>query len=290
MQTVTIENKFLSVKARIRGGALTSVIDKTANEELLYQPRPDSWDDQDIVIFPFIARLKDFYYELNGKRYDMEIHGVARSNDFAVERQTADSVTLLLRDSEATRKIYPFPFELRVTYRVEGKKLYSGLHVKNPGAAELPFMVGGHPGYRLDCDERPDKTDTSGNFLVLPRNKHTYLTLDASGGYIKGEAELTGDTFELSKDFFVKYNTLMLRDFEGALELRKRSRTLRFELGRVPVLALWAKPDFGDYVCVEPWYGRPDDETPVREFADKPLMNRLAPGAAFDYEYSMELA
>ena len=81
----------------------------------------------------------------------------------------------------------------------------------------------------------------------------------------------------------------MLRNFEGPLLLKKRTRTLRFELGKVPVLAFWSNPQYGDYICIEPWFGRPDDETPVRDFRQKPLMNTLAPRKTFRYTYSMEV-
>ena len=288
--TVTIENQYLAVKARLTGGALTSVKDKGRGEELLYQPREDSWDDQDIIIFPFVARLKDKYYELDGRRYDMEIHGVARKSDFAVESVSQSAVTLLLSSNADTMKRYPFPFELRVSYKLEGKKLTTSLSVTNTGNGELPFMLGGHPGYRLDCRENPELTDTSGNFIVWEKRDYKYLTLDESGGFITGEADFgTSEGFETTKDFFVRYNTLMIKNFEGPLLLKKRTRTLRFTLGKVPVLAFWSNPKFGDYICIEPWFGRPDDVEPVREFRNKPLMNTLAAGKTFRYTYSMEV-
>ncbi len=287
---ISIENEDLAVKARRTGGALTSVVDKGRGEELLYQPRKDAWDDQDIIIFPFVARLKDKYYELDGKRYDMEIHGVARKSEFAVESAGNASATLLLTGNADTMKRYPFPFELRVSYRLDGKKLVTALSVTNTGDADMPFMLGGHPGYRLDCRENADGTDTCGNYIVWEKRDYKYLTLDPTGCFITGETDFgPSEGFETSKAFFVKYNTLMLRNFEGPLLLKKRTRTLRFELGKVPVLAFWSNPQYGDYICIEPWFGRPDDETPVRDFRQKPLMNTLAPRKTFRYTYSMEV-
>ena len=57
-----IENQYLKVGVHLHGGSLASIYDKEKCEELLYQPKPDSWQGQDIAIFPFIARLKDKVY------------------------------------------------------------------------------------------------------------------------------------------------------------------------------------------------------------------------------------
>lgn len=286
---VSIENEFLTVKATTDGGTLTSVFDRKAKEELLYQPRPDAWDGQDVVIFPFVARLKDKYYELDGKRYDMEIHGLARYGTFTVEKKAADCMTLLFIDNAETRKQYPFAFELRVTYTLEVNKLVTSLSVFNPNPDTLPFMLGAHPAYRLDAVEKPDCTDTSGNYLLLPRREYTRLTLAPGTGFISGEEPMgVLDEIELTKEFFQKYDTLMLTDFEGDVTLKRRGRSLRFSLGKVPLLALWTHMYYGDYVCIEPWFGQPDDFRPVREFRSKTRMNTLDSGKTFTYTYSVE--
>ena len=236
---VGIENEFLSVKATTEGGTLTSVFDRKANEELLYQPRPDAWNGQDVIIFPFVARLKDKYYELDGKRYDMEIHGLARYGTFSVESKSDDRMTLLFTDSDETRKRYPFAFELRVSYTLEANKLVTSLSVYNPNTDALPFMFGAHPAYRLDAVEKPDCTDTSGNYLLLPRREYKRLTLAPGTGFISGEESMgILDELELTKEFFQKYDTLMLTDIEGDVTLKRRGRSLHFTLGKVPLLAL----------------------------------------------------
>ena len=75
-----IENEFLKVAVNINGGSLTSIYDKTNNKELLYQPDGKSWAGQDVVIFPFVARLKDGKYTYNNDTYSMKNHGLIRYN------------------------------------------------------------------------------------------------------------------------------------------------------------------------------------------------------------------
>ena len=57
-----IENEKISLEVGERGGSMVSLFDKERGEELLYQPHPDSWQGQDIIIFPVVARLMDQSY------------------------------------------------------------------------------------------------------------------------------------------------------------------------------------------------------------------------------------
>lgn len=73
-----IENEYLRVEINPVGGSLSSLFDKQRNEELLYQPDGRSWNGQDIVIFPFVAALKDSSYTVDGEAYSMKKHGLVR--------------------------------------------------------------------------------------------------------------------------------------------------------------------------------------------------------------------
>ena len=46
---------------------------------------------------------------------------------------------------------------------------------------------------------------------------------------------------------------------------------------------------YGDYICIEPWFGQPDYFQPVREFRHKARMNTLDSGKTYTYTYSMEV-
>lgn len=72
------ENEYISLEINEKGGCLKSIFDKKRNVELLYQPLQDSWQGQDIFIFPFIARLKDGTYTIDDKEYSLKNHGLLR--------------------------------------------------------------------------------------------------------------------------------------------------------------------------------------------------------------------
>lgn len=69
MQNIT--NGILDVTVNENGSLLDSV--KYRGEEYLWQGSEKSWKSKDIVIFPFVARLKDGWYIVDGKRYEMKI-------------------------------------------------------------------------------------------------------------------------------------------------------------------------------------------------------------------------
>lgn len=54
-------------------------------------------------------------------------HGFARNSQFEVFSRTEDSVSLVLRSSDASRQLWPHDFELLITVRGQGLGLNGGL-------------------------------------------------------------------------------------------------------------------------------------------------------------------
>ena len=53
------------------------------------------------------------------------------------------------------------------------------------------------------------------------------------------------------------------------------------------MLGVWANPN-GPFICLEPWFGRTDDVGFAGTIAEKPGIQRLAPGAAMEMGYCIE--
>lgn len=292
-EIVSIENERLKVSANLYGGGLCSVFDKQKGEELLFQGDKKSWDGQDVVIFPLVARLQDGYYLHGGKRYDIKIHGLARYTKFAVEEKTDDRLTVLFVSSEDTLKQYPFPFEFRVTYSIKEGTLYIAHSVVNTGEGDMYFQSGAHPAFILDAEVSAKTDDTSGNYIVFdtPMDNAQYYTLTPDATFILGQEDFGKlDKIELAKELFQKYGTLILKNSGlGFCLERKNGRKLRFDIADAPILAFWSMPDFGAYVCVEPWLGLPDFDPPKRELKDKAFVRKLQSGSKFGYRYSITI-
>ena len=159
---VTIQNKALTVQIEDIGAQLASIRD-TRGAEYLWQGDPAVWNRRAPLLFPFIARLRGEQYLLDGKPYHMGIHGFCRSAPFVMTEQSANSVTFRYRDTEETRRMFPFEFILTVTYTLEGNRLVKSHHVQNLSNTPMYYELGGHDGFRapLAAGETPSACRTS---------------------------------------------------------------------------------------------------------------------------------
>ena len=89
---ITIKNEFLTVCVNSLGAELSSVKDNLSQKEYLWQGNPTYWKRRDANLFPYVGRLTDGVYELEGKRYPMTIHGFCIGTPFAVTEVREDFV------------------------------------------------------------------------------------------------------------------------------------------------------------------------------------------------------
>ena len=101
------------------------------------------------LLFPICGRLlkneTPGLYHVAGKPFVLPIHGFAMRLPWAVVAAAPDSLRLRLADSESTRALYPFAFELELLYAVSPAGFSCRLTVRNPGTAPLPYAAGFHP-------------------------------------------------------------------------------------------------------------------------------------------------
>ncbi len=288
---VTVSDNKLSVSANTNGATLTSVKRLRDKREFLWQGSEDSWTEQDVVIFPFVARQKDGWYSIDGKRYDMPLHGVCRHADFTEQRVSDSETVLINRYNESTLEKYPFRYEYSVRFKVEGGALEVTHTAKNVDDKLMYFMMGAHPAFNVCATEKDGKIDTGANYIdFLKPISPNYLTLEEKGHFITGTAPF-GTITKLSagKDVMVKYKTVMLTDV-GTDKLALRladGESVYFDFGEVDVLAFWSMEESGAYICIEPWHGAPDRLDPVRELKDKAFVHTLEPGKTFTYRYKV---
>jgi len=286
---ISIENDFLKVSINdCLGGSMTSIYDKKANEELQYQPVEGSWSGQDVVIFPFVARLLNGTYFVEGKEYSMKNHGLARYNSFEVIRKEESAVELTFVSNESTLKEYPWEFELKVVYSLEGSSLRVRYIVKNKDKKEMVFGLGGHPALRID--ESSDN-EIKGNYVLFPKGTKTSLMkLDPTFSYIIGEEEETIlERLDVERKTFIEKGTLMykVKDLKECTLVRKNGRKIGYEFSNIDYLAIWTNPAKGDYLCVEPWTSLPDYADCDKEFKNKKTLKKLSPEATFEMSYKM---
>ena len=112
----TIQNKCLSVSVRTHGAELCSVRDVRSGREFLWQGDESVWNGQSPLLFPNVGRIRAGKCKFRGQDYPLPMHGFANRMEFELEALEPERICLFLRDTEETRRVYPFSFALRVEF------------------------------------------------------------------------------------------------------------------------------------------------------------------------------
>lgn len=289
---IELSNEQLSVRINPVGALLDSIIDNARNLEILWQGCEKSWTGKDVTPFPFIARLKDGYYTVNGEKYSMPLHGICDDILFQCASKTDNEVQLVFESNSVSKQYFPFDFRLTKTFSIVGNKLRVEMRVDNIGKEELRYGIGGHPAINLPYVDKGDIHETAGNYIKFDKMQNlSKYTLNENAHFILGKEKVEKfDNIDLSKSFMSKELCLMLTDgiFENLEVVRTDGVKIGFEfINYPPVLAFWAHPQRGGYICVEPWWGVPDFDEPVREWKEKHLLNKLEINESEIYGYTI---
>lgn len=282
--TVTLENQQLRVSIQDLGAQLCSVC-STDGTEYIWQADPAIWGRHAPLLFPIIGRLKGGQYTLGEKVWTIPTHGFARDTVFTLDQVEACQATFVLTHSPKTLEVYPFPFSLTVTYRLEGNQLIKSHRVENLGEGELLYELGGHDGYRVPLSPGEAMADYA---VVLP-GMDTLEPYGMDGENMltpKGKAyPLEGGRIALTPATYGGLDTVILDQLpqRRAMLVDKAGRArVTVDFADFPYLGLWTanKPFDTNYVCIEPWSTLPDAVFVGRGLGDKPGIRRLGPGEA----------
>lgn len=287
---IELKNNELTVEVATLGAELQSIKD-VEDKEYLWQGDARYWPRRSPILFPLVCSVNDNTYRVDGREYHLPRHGFARDKEFTVIRQGKDRVTLALHESEETLAVYPFRFNLAITYRLEGNRLHVVWHVENTDTRELHFQIGGHPAFNVPGMREGD--ELQGCITLDRKEPLTALKSYADGSHDMEDVSVEADygVIEFSNHFFrndsVKIHNSQVRRAVLLDEDDQPAVTVDF---RTPVVAFWSPFDkHAPFVCIEPWYGIGDPRGFKGEFRDKPLMNHLLPGSSFMSEYTITI-
>lgn len=283
---LTLKNERLQVQVDTFGAELKSI--SMDGCEYLWQGDPAYWTGRSPILFPIIGGLPEDRYTWKGQTYEMRSHGFAKRSEFSVVSHTDDALTLRLTDNDETRAQYPFSFVFEVIYTLSGSTLREGFRVVNTGDGEMPFSVGGHPGF--NCPLVPDKkfTDYRLEFekpeTLLRRIKRDGLLCGESRVFLDDQAEK-----ELTHGLFYD-DAVILRDLASSwveLSAGEESRSVRVDFTGFPDLGIWSCRNDGPYVCIEPWFGVDSTKGDSGAMEEKEGIRILPAGDTFEAAFSM---
>ena len=287
--TVTLENDLLTAIIAEDGAELISLKNKKTGVEYIWQGDPTFWGRHAPVLFPFVGRLKEDQYTYNQQTYPMGQHGFARDQVFEVLEHGAAFVSLSLKSSPKTKKVYPFDFELVLTYQLIGTELTVGYQVSNIGTEDLLFSIGGHPAFNVPLEQHLAFED----YYLSIEPKMARVQIPLSGPYADLEHKTLGQTiadFDLKRGLFENdaliYETPGETSFTIKSEKGAHSITLKYE--DIPLVGIWSPSHIeAPFVCIEPWWGLADAVDASGRLQDKYGINRLPVGDLFKTSYTI---
>ncbi|MDH5106336.1 aldose 1-epimerase family protein [Lentilactobacillus diolivorans] len=287
---ITLKNQYLTVLINEFGAELTSVKD-SKSIEYIWQADPSFWKRHAPILFPIVGHLKDNQYSYHGQQYQMSQHGFARDQRFKVEKQNEDSVTLLLTDSDETLAIYPFSFQLRVTYELVDHTLRVSFLVVNPNTEEMLFSLGAHPGFNVPL------TSEGGHFedsFIRVAPKKEYRRIPLKPPYSDPSDPRTLDlTKPLRLNHRLFNSDALVLDLGGNETTVMLANTLNdhgvaVTLFNAPYVGIWSPyPKQAPFACIEPWWGLADTVNADGQFENKFAINRLNVNQTFKAQYEI---
>jgi len=277
MSIITIKNNELTVEISTLGAEIQSV--KYGGKEYFWQGDPAVWSGRAPVLFPICGGLKDDKYTLNGKEYTLAKHGFARKMEFLAETVEESKAVFLLTATEETKVGFPFDFELRISYTLEGKSIKVGYDVTNKSNDDMYFSIGGHEAYA--CPEGIEE------YYLKFEEKETLTHNELHGVLLSNESTIIAeDTDELP----LKYSyfdidaltMLNLKSRKVSLCKKDTGKKITVDFDGFDYLFVWTKPGANaGYLCIEPWCGIPDFEGTSYDIKEKAGINCVAPQETF---------
>lgn len=283
MATIHISNAYLSATIQHQGAELVSLKNKEG-KEYLWNGNPQYWGKHSPILFPIVGTLKNNQYEYEGTIYQLPRHGFARDLSFTIMEQSSTSVTLALESNTDTLKLFPFEFELQLSYSLVENTLVLGYKVINKNKTILPFSIGGHPAFALSLpfEKYQLEFDTASTL--------TYHLLDE--GLISNQTEqLSLDNGKLRLHYQLFENdALVFKNIpsKAVTILEENQPILKVDYTDFPDLGVWT-PVNAPFICIEPWFGYADTPNNSGKLMEKEGIQRLAPEAVFQSNYTITI-
>ena len=281
-----LENEFLRAAVSDAGAELISVMDKEKHIERIWTGDPAVWNRHAPILFPFVGKVTEGKYRAAGREYAMKTqHGFARDLDFSCVEETETAVAHCLTATDWTKERYPYDFRLTVVHRLEGREACVSWQVENRGAEKMYFAIGGHPGFLLPEGVRKEDCRIAfpgaEGLRYISVNKAGYAlaeekTLPLREGSAAYQADIP-DTW-IFENGQVGRVGILLPDGRPFVMLH---------CGQFPMLAVWANPN-GPFICLEPWFGRTDDEGFTGTIDQKKGIQALDGGKKREIAYTIE--
>lgn len=283
MEIVEIKNEKLSVGINELGSELM-YINGCGGTKFLWNGDKKVWSYRAPVLFPICGGLKDDRYTFEGKSYILPKHGFAQESMFSGTLLSETKAEFVLKHDENTMKSFPFEFELKIVFELDGNKLKVTNIVKNLSDKEMYFSIGAHEGY--NCPEGIE------DYYIEFEQPQTLDSFVLNGNLLEENSVRiieNRDVLPLKYDYFA-VDALVFKDikFNKVTLAHKNSRKkVVLEFDKANYFLLWTKPN-ANYICLEPWCGVQDIVGSSYDILAKEGIIDLDAGKEFVFTHTIE--
>lgn len=246
---------------------------------------PDYWAKHSPVLFPIVGTLKNNSYSYKDNSYSLGRHGFARDMDFVVKQKDNISISFSLVYSDKTLELYPFNFELIISYRLDENNLIVQYTVKNHSSDEqMLFSIGAHPAFALPANFSDYSLYFDGDEKLIATPLYNDL-LSNNENVIALQEKALPLHYSLFENDALVFKQLQSRSVSIAFQGHPFLKVIYDDF---PSLGIWTKPG-APFVCIEPWQGYADNVNSNGRLEDKEGMITLAAGEETSKSFSVEI-
>jgi galactose mutarotase-like enzyme len=287
---VNILNDQISVTVSPVGGELHSILDIKTGIEYLWQGDRTYWGRRALNLFPFIGRLFQKTYTLQGVSYSPDIHGFLPNAEMELVSHDTDSCCFCLCESKETLAVFPYHFKFFISYRLVGRTLNIVFEVHNCSQETMYCGMGGHPGFNLPLEQGLTFEDYQIEFPApcLPKLVELSPSVLNTGVRIPYPLE-DGYRLPLSHDMFTQ-DAVVFAEMPRSVTLSSSMghRKIKVDFPQMPYVGFWHKPNTdAPFLCIEPWSCLPGREGIVEELKDIQDLTAINAGDCYTNKWSI---
>jgi galactose mutarotase-like enzyme len=270
-------------------GAQLSRLANGSGQELLWDGDPTVWSGRAPLLFPIVGVLAGGTYRLGSASYRLSRHGFARDKTFEVVDSDSAHAVFRLRADAGTLQIYPFNFELEVSFQVAGPTLTICSKIYNREDSNLFASIGYHPALRWPL---PFGGTRTAHFVEFESDESAPVRRIDAGGLLTPTLHPTpvvARRLALSDALFA--DDVVIFDRLQSRSVRYGSDSgscLRVDFPDAPYLGIWTKPG-AQFICIEPWHGVTDPVGFTGDFPNKPGVFAVHPRGHFSTTMAITL-
>lgn len=279
---ITIQNQAIKAVIKTKGAELSSL--QKEDKNYIWEINSEFWNKTSPILFPIVGALKNGEYFQEGKVYKLSRHGFARDFEFDVIENSGNAVVFSLKSNEETLKVYPFHFELQLSYILEGNKLVVKYEIINHSSEKMYYSIGAHPAFNIDGNFE--------DFSLIFDDEKDLETYKLEQDLFSGKTEilkLNGNVLPLQYELFEE-DALVFKNFATkSLTLAKNNESvMKVSFPDFPYLGIWTKKD-APFICIEPWLGIADNANASGKIEEKEGVQILENNSKKQIAWSVEL-